>query len=83
MAFVETAAANTLNSLAYRSIAFAGMVSGQYVVVEGQRVRADQGLIDSGLVLVNDHSHEEDAAAVLNMMRILTEIAEGRVTRKR
>src|SRR3954470_16745176 len=56
--WVEKAAPETLGSLSQRSIAFAGMVSGTYVMLDGKRFSAAQALMDSALTLLNNNTFE-------------------------
>src|SRR6185503_2970381 len=79
--WVETAGAQTLDQLANRSIAFAGMVPGVYVELDGKRLNATQILMDSALTIIKSNVNEADAAAIRNTVYALMEIAEGRVSR--
>ncbi len=79
--WVDTASATTLDQLANRSIAFAGMVPGIYVVLDGKRMNAGQALIDSALTIIRQQDNAADAAAIRNSVYILNEIARGRTTR--
>lgn len=49
---VESASTQTLDWLAYREIAFAGMVPGVTVVLDGQKMDAGKALMDSGLTII-------------------------------
>jgi hypothetical protein len=82
-AWVETAAPGTLDQLAQRSIAFAGMVSGRYVFLDSTRMPATQVLTDSALTILNKNAFEADAGAIRNIVYALTEIAEGRASMNR
>jgi hypothetical protein len=79
-AWVETASAQTLDQLANRSMAFAGMVPDLLVVLDGHRFSATQVLNDSALTILRNNTTEADAAAARNTVYTLMEIAEGRVT---
>lgn len=80
-AWVETAKAGMLDELSRRSIAFAGMVPGLFVVLDGKRMNAGQSLIDSALTIIGTHDDVADAGAIRNSVYILMEISEGRVSR--
>lgn len=79
--WVDTASASTLDQLANRSIAFAGLVPGIFVVLDGKRMNAGQALIDSALTIITQSNNSADAAAIRNSVYILNEIANGRTTR--
>lgn len=79
--WVDTASATTLDQLSNRSIAFAGMVPGLYVVVDGHRLQAGRALMDSALTIIKSTDNHADAAAIRNTVCILMEVANGRVTR--
>ena len=79
--WVEQASPPTLDSLAQRSIAFAGMVPGTYVVLDGKRFSAPQALMDSALTILNLNNFEADAGAIRKIVYTLMEIAEGRARR--
>jgi len=78
-AWVETASAETLDSLANRSIAFSGMVAGLYVTLDSKAFNAGQALIDSALTILKSNTLDADAGAIRNTVYALMEIAEGRV----
>jgi hypothetical protein len=82
-AWVETAAPATLDQLAQRSIALAGMVTGTYVLLDGKRILAAQTLTDGALTILNQNTFEADAGAIRNIVHALTEIAEGRASMNR
>ncbi len=81
-AWIETASAQTLDQLANRSIAFAGMVAGWEVTLDGRRFDAGQALVDSGLTIIKSNVNEADAAAMRNTVYILMEVASGRAKRQ-
>lgn len=70
-----------IDEMAYRSIAFAGMVGDGSIELDGRRIGASQALVDSGLTLLKSGTVEQDAAAMRNTVYALMEIAEGRVFR--
>lgn len=80
-AWIDTASASTLDALSNRSIAFAGMVPGVYVKLDGRMMRADRSLVDSGLTIIKSSDNHADAQAIRNTVYILMEVAEGRVFR--
>lgn len=80
-AYVETAKAQTLDELANRTIAFAGMVPGLYVVLDGKRMNAGTALLDSGLTIIKSSDNDADARAIRNSVYILMEVSKGRVSR--
>lgn len=80
-AWIDTASAGTLDQLADRSIAFAGMVPGLFVVLDGHRMSATQALKDSALTILGQHTTGEDAEAIRNTVYALMEIADGRASR--
>jgi hypothetical protein len=83
-AWVDSAAAGPkIDDLANRSIAYSGMVAGLWVTLDGKRFKADQALMDSALTLLGPSNMVADARAMRNTVYILTEIAEGRASKKR
>lgn len=80
-AWVDTASATTLDQLANRAIAFAGMVPGLSVVIDGKKMNAGRALVDSGLTIIGSNDNAADAAAIRNTVYILMEIADGRAKR--
>jgi hypothetical protein len=79
--YIETASTPTMNWLAYRTVAFAGMVRGLDVVLDGHRLDAARALLDSGLTLLQDKDHYADARAIRNTVAILMELSAGRATK--
>jgi hypothetical protein len=81
--WVDTAGATTLDGLANRSIAFAGLVPNVTVFLDGKRFDASRALVDSALTIIKSNSNDADAAAIRNTVYILREIAEGRTTKSK
>ncbi len=80
-AWVDTASAQSLDQLANRTIAFAGMVPGMAVVIDGRKMDAGRALIASGLTIIKSNDNDADANAMRNAVYILMEIANGRAKR--
>ncbi|MCC7435679.1 MAG: hypothetical protein IT363_13415 [Methanoregulaceae archaeon] len=80
-AWITTASPDTLDQLAYRSIAFAGMVPGIEVVLDGRRMSATTALKDSALTIIGQHDQQRDAEAIRNIVYALHEIGAGRTFR--
>ena len=78
-AWLGTAGANTLDGLANRTIAFAGLVPGLDVTLDGKQMSAGDALIASALTIIKSHSNDEDARAIRNAVYALMEISQGRV----
>lgn len=78
-AWIKTAGATTLDGLANRTIAFAGLVPGLDVTMDGKQMSATDALINSSLTIIKSHSNDEDARAIRNAVYALMEIAQGRV----
>lgn len=80
-AWITTASPDTLDKLAYRSIAFSGMVPGIDVVLDGRRMSATTALKDSAMTILGQHEQQRDAEAVRNIVYALYEIGAGRTFR--
>ena len=80
-AWIETVTPSEANSLAQRSIAFAGLVPNLDVELDGKRFSIRQALSDSGITLLGNHDVVADAGAIRNIVYTLNEIAQGRVFR--
>jgi hypothetical protein len=80
-AWVDTSSAQTLDQLANRTIAFAGMVPGILVVIDGRKMDAGRALIASGLTIIKSNDNDADANAMRNAVYILMEIAKGKTKR--
>lgn len=80
-AWITTASPDTLDKLAYRSIAFAGMVPAIDVVLDGRRMSATTALKDSAMTILGQHEPQRDAEAVRNIVYALNEIRAGRTLR--
>jgi hypothetical protein len=78
-AWIETVTPSEANSLAQRSIAFAGLVPNLDVQLDGKRFSIRQALCDSGVTLLGNHDVVADAGAIRNIVYTLNEIAQGRV----
>ncbi len=75
--WVRTASVANLNDLALRTSAFAGMVPGTIVKLDGRAHSADRVLMDSVNTIVGPHTGEDDAQAVRNITYTLDLIANG------
>jgi hypothetical protein len=82
-AWVDTASGQTLDQLANRSIAFAGMVAGLYVELDGHWMTANDALVNSALTIIKSQDNDADARAIRNTVYALMEISEGRTFRRR
>jgi len=80
-AWVDSASAETIDALAHRSNAFAGMVPGVIVRLDGKRMLAETVLTNSALTILKGSDQEQDARAARNCVYALMEIANGRVAR--
>jgi hypothetical protein len=76
--YVRTATTASLNDLAFRTAAFAGLVPGVQVTLDGRALALDRVLMDSAQTLLGLHTPEEDAQAVRNIVYALDEVAKGR-----
>lgn len=81
-AWIDTAKPETLDALAYRSIAFLGTVSEYDVVLDGHRMSTTDAIKNSALTILGMHTVAEDAQAIRNLVYALDEIARGRTYRK-
>ena len=78
-AWISTAGATTLDGLANRTIAFAGLVPGLDLTLDGKKISATDALVNSSLTIIKSHSNDDDARAIRNAVYALMEIAQGRV----
>ena len=75
--YVRTATITSLNDLAFRTAAFAGLVPMTQVTLDGRTLELDRVLMDSAQTLLGQHTPEEDAQAVRNIVYALDEVAKG------
>jgi hypothetical protein len=73
----------SLDQLAYRTVAFSGMTPDLDVVLDGKRLSATQIFMDSALSIIGQKDERTDATAIRNIVYALTEIADGRATKRK
>jgi hypothetical protein len=73
----------SLDQLAYRTVAFSGMTPNLDVVLDGKRLSATQVFMDSALSIIGQKDERTDATAIRNIVYALTEIADGRATKRK
>ena len=73
--------AESIDGLAWRTMAFAGLVPDVDVVLDGHRMSAKQALLDSALTLVDSKTIGQDANALRNITYALSLIVDGRTVR--
>jgi hypothetical protein len=72
-----------IDGLAWRTMAFAGLVAEVDVVLDGHRMSATQALLDSALTLVDAKPIGQDAHALRNITYALNLIVDGRTAPSR
>ncbi len=75
--WIRTASVANLNDLAFRTSAFAGLVPGTVVTLDGRQHSADRVLMDSVNTILGPHTPEEDAQSARNITYALDLIANG------
>ena len=71
----------SIDGLAWRTMAFAGLVPDVDVILDGHRMSAKQALLDSALTLVDSKTIGQDANALRNITYALSLIVDGRTVR--
>lgn len=81
--WVNIAGPENIDGLAWRTMAFAGLVAEVDVILDGHRMTATQALLDSALTLVDAKTIVEDAHALRNLTYALCLIVDGRTVAPR
>ena len=81
--WVHIAGPESIDGLAWRTMAFAGLVAEVDVILDGHRMSATQALLDSALTLVDAKTIGEDAHALRNITYALNLIVDGRTVAAR
>ncbi|MEX2244346.1 MAG: hypothetical protein WD716_10940 [Fimbriimonadaceae bacterium] len=75
--WVRTASVASLDDLALRTAAFAGLVPKTIVTLDDRQHAADHVLMDSANTILGQHTAQEDAQAARNITYTLDLIASG------
>jgi hypothetical protein len=81
--WVHIAGPERIDGLAWRTMAFAGLVAEVDVILDGHRMSATQALLDSALTLVDAKTIGEDAHALRNITYALSLIVDGKTVASR
>jgi len=81
--WVHIAGPESIDGLAWRTMAFAGLVAELDVILDGSRMSATQALLDSALTLVDSKTIAQDAHALRNLTYALDLVVEGRTVAPR
>ena len=76
--WVHITGPESIDGLAWRTMAFAGLVAELDVILDGLRMSATQALLDSALTLVDAKTIGQDAHALRNITYALNLIVDGR-----